>query len=166
MISKPPSLGSQSPEEWIKEFLGYFETLRFEFMRAKALWFPAQSNDVHGNHPGEQLTAGTSAYISFIVPREIGEVKEAVIRFIPTTSGTIDWTATISYAAKNEDEAAATATKTADGLAVTDDRMTEIDITSVFAAIEADDQVGVKITLDAVATTTNIYVLGLYFKYR
>jgi len=170
MINKPPQLGNKDSKNWIQEFLVYFESVRFEFLKVKGLWFPALYNglgtEVHGTHPGHVTVSGDSAYVSVLIPREVNEIKEVVVRLIPTTTGTIDWTVNLSYGGKNEDESAATSTKTADGLAVTDDRITEIDITTAFSAVDANDQVGVQFVLDAVATTTNVYVLGIYFKYR
>ena len=170
MISKPPELGSKDPKDWIREFLGYFENVRFEFLRVGGLWFPALYNGlgaaVHGYHPAQLLIATESGYIGAVIPRETQEIREAVIRIIPTTTGTIDWTADATFGGKNEDESAITATKTADGLAVTDDRMTEIDVTSLFASARVDQQAGIRFTLDAVATTTNVYLLGLYLKTR
>lgn len=170
MISSPPKIGDKESKDWIREFLGYFEKVRFEFMRVEGIWFPALYNglgtNVHGDHPGKLIIATESAFISVVVPRGTNEIKEAVIRLIPTTTGTIDWTANASYGGKNEDESAGTATKTADALSVTDDRVTEIDVTSLFDAVDADDQVGIEFVLDAVATTANVYVLGLYLKFR
>ncbi len=166
MTSKPPQLAGKKPENWIRQFLSYFEEVRFEFMRVRGFWFPVQSSEQHGDHPGHQLTAAESAFISVLVPRGTNEIKEAVIRIIPTTTGTIDWTANASYGGSGADEAAGTATKTADGLAVTDDQITEIDVTSLFAGAAGDDQVGVEFVLDAATTTTDVYVLGLYLKLR
>lgn len=166
MISKPPDLGEKDPKDWIKDFLGYFERVRFEFMLVEGLWFPAQSTEQHGFYPAHLLTAAEAGYISAIIPRGTSEIKEAVIRIIPTTTGTIDWTADASFGGKNEDESAITSTKTADGLAVTDDRMTEIDVTSLFVSARENQQVGIRFTLDVLSTTTNVYLLGLYLKIR
>lgn len=170
MISKPPQISEKEPKDWIREFLAWCEELRFEFMQVKGIWFPALYNglgsEVHGDHPGHLLTVGNSAFISVVIPREVNEIKETMIRLIPTTTGTIDWTANASYGGAGEDESAGTATTTADGRAVTDDRITEINVTTMFNAVDANDQVGVEFVLDAVATTTEVYVLGLYFKYR
>lgn len=166
MINKPPALSTKKPEQWISEYLVYFESLRNELSRVKGQWFPAQSNDIHGKHPGEQVTAGNSAFISVVIPLETNEIREVVLRFIPTTTGTIDYTISATYGGLNEDESANTATLTADGLAVTDDQIMEIDVTSLFSAVEGDNQVGVEFVLDAVSTTANVFVLGLYFKFK
>ena len=167
MINKPPELGAKKPEEWIQEWLGYFENVRFEFMKVRGLWFPALYNGlgscVHGTHPGQILIAGESGYISAVIPRETIEIRQAVIRIIPTTTGAIDWTATVTYGAVGEDEAEDTETVTADDLDVTDDEITEIDVTDLFAAVSQSDQIGLQFTLDAVDTTTNVYLLGMYF---
>lgn len=170
MISKPPGLGTKKPEDWIREFLAYFEDVRFEFARVGGLWFPAMYNglgaEVHGTHPGKLLVAGESGYISAFVPRETQEIRQAVIRLIPTTTGTIDWTADASFGGAVEDESAVTATKTADGKAVTDDQITEIDVTTLFASAQTDQQAGIKFTVDVLTTTANVYLLGLYLKTR
>lgn len=166
MISSPPLLGNKTPSEWIREYLAYFQAVRNEFMLLKTIWFPAQGADLHGLHPGEQVTSGNSAYIGLVIPREVSEIREAVLRFIPTTTGTIDYTVNSTFGGKDEDESASTSTLTADTLSVTDDVVMEIDITSIFSTVDADDQVGVQFTLDAVATTTNVYILGIYLKYR
>ncbi len=167
MISKAPALGKKKPETWIREFLGWVEGgLRFEFLRVGGIWFPVQGTEQHGGHPCDNIAAASSAYIGVVVPRETQEIREAVIRIIPTVTGTIDWTATATYGGKDEDESAETATMTADTLAVTDDAITEIDVTDLFADAESDDQVGIQFTLDAAATTTDVNVLGLYLKTR
>lgn len=166
MISKPPQLGNKSFRQWIIEFLGYFERVRFELAKVRTVWFPAQSTSVHGDHPGEQITATNSAFISAIIPREVSEIREAVIRFIPSGTGTIDWTANLSSGDAGEDEADNTATMTANGLSVTDDQISEIDVTQLFSSVDKNDQVGLEFVLDAATTTTDVYVLGLYFKFR
>lgn len=165
MISKPPQLDSKEPKEWIQSFLGYFETVRFEFRRLKTNWYVVQGSDQEGRHPGSNVTAGNSAFIGLVFPKETQIVKEVVLRFIPTVTGTIDYTVTLSNAASGEDEADDTATLTADTVAVTDDQISEIDITTLFADVIKDDQVGVEFVLDAVASTTDVYILGIYFKY-
>lgn len=166
MISRPPELGDKKSEQWIKEFLGYFEKIRFEFQKVNSIWWPVQGTSVHGKHPAKQITAGNSAFISAVIPRQVNKIKEAVLRLIPSVTGTIDWTANIAYGDANEDENLNTATMTADGLAVTDDRITEIEITDLFNNIDRNDQAGIEFVLDAVNTTTDVYVLGVYFKYN
>jgi hypothetical protein len=166
MISKPPSNQNKTPDVWIQDFLRYFEDVRFEFMKVNGDWFPAQSNDIHGRHPGEQVLAGNVAFIGMVIPRGISEIKEVVARIIPTTSGTIDYTFTANFGGKNEDESTGTSTITADGLAVVDDRVTEIDITALFSTAKVDDQFGIEFSLDAVSTTANVFLLGINFKYR
>ncbi len=166
MISKPPELGNDQPEDWIRKFLGYFEKVRFEYMRVYALWFPVKSDTTHGLHPCDTITPGESAYVSIVIPRETKEIKEVVVRLIPTTSGTIDWTANASYGGSGEDESINTTTDTENGVAVVDDQITEIYVTQLFSDVSADDQVGFQFTLDAAVTTTDVCVLGVYFKFR
>lgn len=165
MISKPPSSYGKKPEEWIQEFLRFFNEVAAEFAKVKTVWYPVQGSDQEGNHPGKEITAGNSAYFGFVFGRDVNQIKEVVCRFIPTTTGTIDYSFALSRGAVGADEAAGSAALTADGLSVTDDLIAEIDVTTLFSDAVKNDQVGVKMTLDAVATTTNIKVLGLYFKY-
>jgi hypothetical protein len=165
MISKAPELGDKLPEEWIREFLAWTQMLIFEFKRVKTSWHPAQGSDQHGTHPGKNLTAGTSAFIGMALPREINTVKQALLRVIPTGTGTIDYTANVSRGNNGEDESDGTSTLSETGVSVTDDQITEIDITSLFSSVKKDDQIGIELDLDAVSTTTDIYVLGLYFKF-
>ena len=166
MISKTPDRGDKTPEQWIDEFRSYFERVRFEFIRVRGLWFPAQSSEQHGDHPGDQIILGTSAFISAVIPRGTNQIRQAVIRLIPTASGTIDWTANLSSGGLGQDESANTATLTAIDRAVVDDEITEIEVTDLFASVSPDDQVGLEFILDAATTTTDVYVLGLYLKLR
>lgn len=170
MIDKPPELGSRKPEDWIRHFLGYFQKVRFEFLRVHNVWFPAMTNglgaEVHGTHPAHLVTATNSAYVSMLAPRDLSEVKEVMLRLIPTTTGTIDYTVNITHAGVSEDEALNTGTLSATSISVTDDVITEIDVTSLFSTIDRDDQIGIQFVLDAVSTTTNVNVLGINFKYR
>lgn len=151
-----------------KNFDVLIHDLRFEALRRiKTVWFPvAQSGaHVHGLHPCLNLGVLSSAYTQVVLPYTISEVKEVTLRFIPTTTGTIDWTVNISSGVVDDDESTATATKTEDGLSVTDDAITEIDITSIFGTQKATEQIGVEFVLDAAATTTDVYVLGVFLKY-
>lgn len=166
MIDNAPQIGNKKPEDWIKEFLGYMTKLRFEFIRVWSIWFPVQGSDLHGKHPGKNVTAGNSAYVSLMIPRGTDEIKQVLVRLIPTVTGTIDWTANLTRGASGADESSGSATKTADGLAVTDDRVTEIDVTTMFSNVVAEDQIGFQFVLDSATTTTDTYILGLVFKYR
>lgn len=131
----------------------------------KSLFVPAIYTGTHGYHPARQMTALASTNFGFSIPLNTREVKEVVIRFIPTTTGTISYTATMAYAGEGEDEALATSTKTETLIAIIDDRIEEVDITSMFSAVEKVDQIGIQFVVDALVTTTNIQLLGLVLKY-
>ena len=165
MIPKAPELGDKTPEEWIKHFLSWSDVLRFEFVRLKTRWESVQGSDQNGKHPGKNLTAGTSAFIGFAAPREMNVIKEAVIRFIPTVTGTINYTINVSHGTKGADEAAITSTVSVTGATATDDQISEADITALLSDVQRDNQVGIEFDLDALTTTTSIDVLGLYFKF-
>lgn len=123
---------------------------------------------LHGKHVTMQLQATETAYFEFIVPHSIEQVKEATIRFIPSGTGTIGYTVNLSYGGVGDDENARTKTVTVASLSVTDDQITEINLshpTNLWTDIEAGDQVGVELILASATTTTDIHVLSFYFKY-
>lgn len=167
MISKPPQTKDVDLniflQETSREFNNYIQCLDIPVSKSGIL-----DNYVHGKHAARIVNATESAYFEFIAPHSLNQVKEVTIRFIPSTTGTIDWTVNLSYGGVGEDENANTKTVTADGLAVTDDIITEINLsypTDIWTDIDPGDQIGVQLLLDAVTTTTDIQVLSLYFKY-
>ena len=128
----------------------------------------ALPDTAHGNHYGDELAGGQSTYIgSFVVPDLFSAIGNAWIILIPTTTGTIDWTCTVSAGAPGEDENANSDSATADDAAVTDDELEPIDVAGAFngLTLAAGDIVGVKFTIDALADTTAVLVLGLVFEY-
>jgi len=163
-LTKPPKTDNIDFDAWLQElsfdFYNYVRILDVPVSKSGII-----GNWTHGNHPSKLMVAGDSGFFGFVVPNYIQEVKEVTVRFIPTTTGTIDYTVNLAYGGVGDDESDSTATLSDTGVAITDDKITEIDITSLFNEIDADDQVGVELVVDALAATTNIEVLTLYFKY-
>lgn len=160
MLPNPPPTKNSALDVFLRK-------VQFELnSKVKSLFVPAVSpSGQHGKHTIKNLTAGTSAFFELAVPRDVSEIKEVTVRFIPTTTGTMDWTFNVSEGAVGEDENLNTATKTADGEACTDDQVQEVDVTTAFANVDRGDQVGCEFVLDAVSTTTDLNILGLLINY-
>lgn len=160
MISNPPNIPEQSLGKWLKEV--WFEINK----RMWTVFIPPSVVDTnHGQYATNQMVALDTLYFSWVIPHQFSGTAKATIVFIPTTTGTIDWTVDTTFAGIGIDEALNSSTATANGLAVTDDQMAEIDITSVFADVQRNQSIGIKLTLDALAATVNIHVLGVYIRY-
>jgi hypothetical protein len=159
-IPRAPRTGNTATDNWNDKI---YENLMGS---VKSIFIPAaDAATAHGTHFGKELTAGTSTYIECRLPSHLLEIRAAYLKFIPATTGTFDYTVTITYGADFDDEALNTNTKTADGDLCTDDLIESLDITSAFADIDQEDQIGLKFTVDALGTTTNLNVLGLDLKF-
>lgn len=160
LISKPPSIENKVLNLWL-------DKLCYEANNSvNILWIPVVSpNATHGTHSTKQLTAGQSAYFEFVVPDSTKEIKEVLVRLFPTTTGTFDYTLNITFGRNGEDEFENNATKTADGISVTDDEIYDLDVTSCFSTIETTSSVGCQFVCDVLTTTTNLQVLGLILKF-
>lgn len=123
------------------------------------------SHSLHGKHSTVQVENGETAYFELLAPHAIGEFKEVLIRFIPSGTGTYDYTVNLSYGKTGEDENGTTKTASDTGVAVTDDQIGEIDITSLFDDAEGGDQIGVEVVMDGFSTTTDLHILSLELKY-
>lgn len=167
MISKPPLTDDTNLNIWMQEvYFNFNNTVVSRFFPVSPLGTGAAA--LHGKHSTRNLTAGTqTAYMEAIIPHGIRAFKEAGIRIIPTTSGSINYTVNFSYGAVEADENALTKTASVNGLSVTDDQIAEVDlpISTFFTDLEGGDQLGVEFVLDALTTTTSVHVLGLYIKY-
>jgi hypothetical protein len=165
MTSRPPQTPDVDLNIWLQEVRNELDNRIQSLIVPVTIGLGTSTAVLHGLHSAMQIEAAEIAYFEFIVPHNLKQFKEVTIRFIPTTTGTIDWTVNLSYGGVGEDETVLTKTKTADGLAVTDDQVMEIDITSIFTDQDPGDQVGCQLIVDALSTTTNIYALSLYIKY-
>lgn len=133
----------------------------------KVHWIQCQPSATtnHGTHRILALTAGQSCYFEFQVPDDYRDINKAYVFFIPTTTGTFDWTVSTTCGAVGEDEALNSDSATADGATATDDQIGSVDCTDAFSNIEAGDIVGVKFAVDVLTTTTAINVMLFTFGY-
>lgn len=167
MISKPPRTDDVGLNVFNEEVRGRFNNY-INSLVAPVSSLGTGNYMLHGKHVTMQLQATETAYFEFIVPHSIEQVKEVTIRFIPSGTGAIGYTVNLSYGGVGDDENARTQTVTVASLSVTDDQITEINLshpTNLWTDIEAGDQVGVELILDSATTTTDIHVLSFYFKY-
>lgn len=120
---------------------------------------------VHDRHAVYQLTAGQVCYMdNIIMPRNFANLEEAILIYIPTGTGTWDYTLASAGGECSEDESEHTDFITDDGESVTDDRLECLDITALFTLYKAGDIIGVKVTCDALSTTTAINIIGIRLK--
>ncbi len=111
------------------------------------------------------LTAGNYCYFNFKTPHDFVSLTHCKVLGIPDGTGTIDWTATTDFAAIGEAYNTNSDSDTANGLAMTDTEIEEVDISAAFTALAAEDYVGVKFLVDAVGTLTSYRVIGLVLRY-
>lgn len=164
MINKPPITSNQNLDTYLREVWDFANN------SIKIIDIPVSKSGIIGNyvkglHPAKLMVAGDSCYFGFTIPYDVQEIKEVTIRFVPTTTGTMNWTATINNAAVGAAYNANTATKSVTLATTTNNLIVEADITSLFPAVAKNDVVGCQFTVDAFATTTAIDVISLYFKY-
>jgi len=136
------------------------------------LWFTPQEStgtrSVHDRYFGVLLDLATEyALFNVRIPDYFVSLSKARVIIIPTTAGTIDWTCQTAAGAAGEDESQAVDSATADGAGVVDDQLTAIDVSGAFngLSLAPGDLVGVKFILDALATTTQVFVIGLELGY-
>lgn len=122
------------------------------------------SNYVNGKHAARNLIALDTAYFEFIVPHAISQFKEVTVRFIPNVTGSFNYTVNLAYGSVGEAANARTKTVTASA-SVTNLKVSEIDITSLFTDQKRSDQVGCEFVLNSLTTTTSLDLLSLYIKY-
>ena len=165
MISKPPPSGKSEIDTWNQE-------LRFEVNNdVQIIDVPVSksailNNYAKGKHAARLCNAANDAgYFEFIVPPSLKDFKEVTIRFIPTTSGTFNYTVNMAYGAVGAAHNATTKTTSVTGATATDGKIMEMSITSLFTDQVPNDQVGVEFVLDALSTTTEINLLSLFVKY-
>lgn len=144
----------------------YLQTLKAIF-NGQVHWIQCQPSATtnHGTHRTVALVAGNSHYFEFQVPEDYREMWNAYVYYIPTTTGTFDWTVSTTAATNGEDEASNADTATADGASATDDQIGRVDCSAAFSNIEAGDLVGVQFTVDVLTTTTAINVILFTFGY-
>lgn len=166
MISNPPQTDNQEINVWNREvrhkFNNYIQSL---IVNPSTLGTGA--GVLKGKHPGQELDATEKAYFETIIPNSAAQFKEAGIRVIPTTTGTIDYTVNFQYGSVGASFSASSKTSSVLGLAVTDGIVQEIDLplTTFFTDLSVNDQLAIEFVLDALHTTTKLYILNFYLKY-
>lgn len=123
------------------------------------------SYEVLGQFLAYALNAAEYFRMSFKVPSNFLALTHCKVIGIVAGSGTIDWTAETNFAAAGEVYTTHSDSATADGLAVTNLEIEEVDISAALTGIAADDYVGIDFLIDAMDTTTKYSVLGIVFKY-
>ena len=102
-----------------------------------------------------------TCFITGLLPRGFGLIRTVELLYIPTTTGTWDYTVDTQAAAIGEDKDIHTDSKTADGVTATDDLIHALDITSAFDLYLPGDAFGCRVTCDVLTTTTKINVIGI-----
>lgn len=115
----------------------------------------------HDHHTVRIITAGLGCYIEIIIPVQVSSLEEAVLIYIPTGTGSWDYTISTEGGACGEDEQQHSDSITDDGEAVTDDEIECLDISGALTPYHAGDVVGVEIVCDVLTTTTAINVIGI-----
>jgi hypothetical protein len=164
-ISKPPQTNDIRLNAWAQEvktkFDNYLQTLEVPVSKNGIL-----SNYVEGKHPCKLMSAAAdAAYFGFVVPISLKEFKEVTIRFIPVTTGTINYSVNMQYGAVGAAYNTSTKTTNVTGYSVTNNLISEIDITSLFTDQVALDQVAIEFVLNALTTTTEVNLISVLIKY-
>ena len=110
-------------------------------------------------------SAADAAYISFRLPDDFASLTSVKVIIIPITTGTFDWTATTTFGANGEAYNIHSDSTTADTQAATNLQLLELDISAAYTGIAANDIINTTFTLDALATTTELIIIGLDIKY-
>lgn len=125
------------------------------------------TGDLTGTRYSHQLlnANGELVNFSFHIPADFTVLTSVKVIFWVVGTGTIDWTVNSYCAADGEAYTSNTDTATADGLAVTNQLMQELDISAAFTNVAANDAVGCQFIVDTFTTTTIVNVVGLKVKY-
>ena len=107
-----------------------------------------------------------SVSFEFRTPPDWASIAAVKMLIISEGTGTFDYTARTSWALIGANYNANTDVLTADGVAVTDGIIKSIDLTEAFTGLAANMSVGLKVTLDALATATGIFAIQLDITYN
>ena len=115
---------------------------------------------------GFDLNAGAEyAEANLVIPNDFGTLVGAVIKVTGQVTGDFDWTVNTDWGATGELTYADSDSATADAAALTDKQVAAVDFSAALTGIVAGDFLIVRFTLDALNTTTNIFVGGLSIYY-
>jgi len=120
----------------------------------------------HGKHPVMGLISnGEYCTLELVMPRSAANLQEAYLLYIPSGTGTWDYTIDVAGGHCAEDESEHTDTQTANGIAVTNDELECLNILPVLADFSVGDHVGVEVTRDAVGgSTTQILIVKIVLR--
>lgn len=115
----------------------------------------------HGVHTVFPLGVGDYCYIELTMPCKVASMEESVLIYIPTGTGTWDYTINTGGGYCGEDEYQHNDSQTDDGEAVVDDQLECLDISAALTPYGAGDIVGLTVDCDALSTTTAINIIGV-----
>lgn len=116
--------------------------------------------------PGYDLdAAGENVKCGFRIPNHFTSLVAAKIKLMGLVTGTFDWTFSTNWGANGEAGGVDTDSVTNNAEAITTNEYMEIDVTAAFTGIIANDWVSGIFTLDALTTTTNIYLSSIELWY-
>ena len=121
---------------------------------------------IHFASPGaemvvQQVASTNAVYFAFILPLDLVSITSVAVVVIPDTTETIQADIDLQGGALGEIRNFHFQTKNDRTLAVTEDVMTEFDVSEAFGTVTAGDYIGLKFASD----TDNIQVFGLRLKY-
>ena len=108
-----------------------------------------------------------AAIIVFRVPNDFTTLTSVKIIIYPNSGGgsTLDWTAATTFGASGEAYNTHTDSQTADGQALTNNQLLELDISAAFTGLLANDIVILTFTADVWTGVLGAVILGLDIKY-
>lgn len=139
--------------------------IQSEDVVTREFWIAPQSATVEtnfGNFRSTMINSGGEVFFNFTVPADFTSLSEAVVVVVPDATETIQWDLNASVAADGQDQNADDRTSLNETLAVTNDLVTDLDVSSVLTGLVASDYVGLNFESD----TTNIRIVGLRIKYN
>lgn len=149
----------RSPAYWESPAGG--EATKEFFVPAMNILASSPYNNEIGGKPICQMSSSAVVYFNFFIPADFNSLADAVVVMIPDTTETVQWDVSSTYSALGENYFQHTGVLTNQTQAVTADKMTEVPVSGVLAALGAGDYVGLYFQSD----TTNLRVVGLRIKY-
>ena len=132
----------------------------------KVLWFgpPGQSPTTSGDHIGNSINVNGSGNIEFRIPSDFNAISRLVCVIIPGgTLAAADIDLNSDYAGPNEDAQEHSESDLAITYSWVANEMTQLDVSSVFSVVAANDTCGLE--LDNNTVTGGYVLLGLLLEY-
>jgi len=109
--------------------------------------------------------AGEHVNCSFRIPNNFTTLVSAKIKILGLAAGTFDWTLNTNWGANTEGISNDIDSVTVNGATTPNNIIGELDVSAAFTGIVANDWLTARFILDALGTTTHIYLSGLSFVY-